>query len=290
MSVKKFSAHELSNDQYHSDTSKLTGSQFAHLSSSGMKTLIESPQKYKETYIDGFQSIGGAALDLGSYVHALILEPHTVASDFAIWKGGVRRGGEWEEFRRFHHSKTIITEKDHELAQKMLRSFYDSKHATSLINRYEGEPEVSFLGEIDGVPVKCRADFLRTVPYKGDPKKGGAIVDIKTTSSPLTDDEVAQVCYKYSYELSSALYVDLLKEYDGVERSFYFVFISKHGECATRVWRASDRMLELGRMKYKRAIELYKDCLLNGFDRSTEPDEIPLINIPEHLYGASFGK
>jgi hypothetical protein len=285
MSIKKFTADQLTNAQYHGDTSKLTGSQFPHLSSSGMKKLIESPAAYKEIYIDGFQGAGSPALDLGSYVHALILEPHTVAQDFVIWHGGRRAGQEWNEFQFFNKGKTIIREQDHELAQKMLKAFYDSKHATSLIDRHNGQPEVSFIGEMDGVPVKVRTDWLRETAYKGDPNTAGAIVDIKTTSAPLNDDEIANTIYKYSYELSTALYLDVLQQYDGKPRSFYFVFISKHGDCACRVWRASDILIELGRKKYKRAIEMYKDCLISGFDRSTEPDEIPTITPPLHLYG-----
>jgi hypothetical protein len=291
MTVKRFLASELTNEMYHSDTSKLTGSAFPHLSSSGMKTLIESPQKYNEIYIQGFQSVGNTtALDVGSYTHAVILEPHTVERDFVIWNGARRAGREWEDFRIQHADKTIITERDKAQVDMMVAAFHKSKHGPALIDHSKGMAEVSFLADFDNIPVKCRADFLRTVPVPGDPNPGAAIIDIKTSSSPLTDDEIANVIFKYSYELSCALYCDILKKYDGLEHSFYLVFLSKYGNGGCRTWRASEKMLELGRTKYRRALEIYKDSLLYGFDERGEPATIPTICPPLHLYGASYGK
>lgn len=289
--VKRFLSSELSNSMYHGDTSKLTGSSVPHLSSSGMKTLIESPQKYSEIYLQGFQSAGNTtALDVGSYTHAVILEPHTVEEDFVVWTGARRAGREWEEFRNKHSDKTIITERDKAQVDMMVSAFHKSKHGPRLIDHSKGQAEVSFLADFDGIPVKCRADFLRTAAVEGDPNPGAAIIDIKTSSSPLTDDEIANVIYKYSYELSTALYCDILKKYDGLEHSFYYVFLSKYGDGACRVWRASEKLIELGRIKYKRALEVYRDCLLYGFDERGEPDTIPTITPPLHLYGQSYGK
>lgn len=290
MTVHKFLNTELTNEQYHGDTSALTNSPYRHLSSSGMKKLIESPQAYREIYIDGFSSGGTEAMDTGSYTHALILEPHLVEKEFAVYTGGIRRGKDWDAFRDEHKHKTIITEKQKQQADNMVAAFHKSKHAPQLIKPGEGKPEVSFLGDFDGVPVKCRTDFLRDVHFPGDPNPGGAIVDIKTTSSQLTDDEIAATIFKYSYELSTALYLDILEQYDGVKRSFYFVYLSKYGEGGCRVWRASDKLLELGRIKYRRALDVYRDCLLYGFDERGESDTIPEITPPLHLYGTSFGK
>lgn len=289
MTVHRFFNDQLPNNLYHGDTSALTGSTIPHLSSSGMKKLIESPKAYSEIYLEGFSSGGSEAMDVGSYTHALLLEPHLVDKEFVIWTGDRRAGRVWDDFRNDNAGKTIITQKSKAQAEMMVAAFHKSKHGPRLIHPDLGQPEVSFLADFDGVPVKCRADFLRSVPVPGDPNPGAAIIDVKTSSSPLSDDEIANVIHKYSYELSTALYCDILEKYDGLKHSFYFVFLSKHGEGACRVWRASDKLIELGRKKYKRALEVYRDCLIYGFDERGEPDEIPEITPPLHLYG-DYGK
>lgn len=279
-----FESHELNNDQYHGDTSKLTNSTFSHLSSSGMKKLLESPQAYKEIYIDGFHSVGSDAMNLGSYVHGMILEPHTVATDFAVFTGARRAGQEWNEFKSINHGKCIITQKDFELAQKMYKAFHASKHCSNLIKHGEGRPEVSYFGNIADVGVKVRADWLRDSALKPASGKGADIVDLKTTSSILTDEEIANVIRKYAYDLSAALYVDLVSAHDGLEHDFYLVFVSKVGDCSARAWRVSPEMINFGRKRYRRAIDQFKDCILNGWDATGEPDDIPDIRLPEHAF------
>ena len=263
-SVTVYRPESLSNEEYHGDTT--------HLSSSALKTLLISPAAYKEKYIDGFSSGSSDAMDLGSYVHALILEPHLVDTEFAVFPGKVRRGVAWEEFKAANKDKTIITSSQVAKANEMLEGYSNSDHAKKLIADNTGVPELSMFSEIDGVPVKIRTDFFTT---------NGDIVDVKTTNAPLSEADIQSVIRKYSYDLSAALYVDVAKQYDGKDHDFYFVFLSKQSGAPCRAFKASKKLLELGRKKYREALALYSHCKAHGFETNGEPEEIPIICLPE---------
>ena len=263
---------ELNNEAYHSDTSAITGSSTPHLSSSAFKLLTKSPFAFKERYIDGFSSLPTDAMDFGSYYHAIVLEPKIVDKEFAIYTGKTRRGAAWEKFRDENLDKTIITTAHQNKAKEMLKAFNLSKHAQQLIVNSPGKPEVSVFTEIEGVPVKIRCDWFAD---------NGDIVDLKTTNAPLNEIDLQNTVRKYGYDLSAALYVDAMKKLTGKDHDFYFVFSSKVDGCQTKAFKASKEMLELGRSKYLKGIELYKECLVSGFESTGEPDEIPVICLPE---------
>ena len=97
--------NNLPNHDYHAD--------LTHLSSSTLKMLLDGPEGIQKFYEERILKLPRAknssdAFDFGSLLHAMILEPETVATDFAIYQGWVRRGKEFEDFKAANPGKIIL--------------------------------------------------------------------------------------------------------------------------------------------------------------------------------------
>lgn len=254
--MKIYESHELSNTEYHSDRTSV--------SSSTIKAAFKGKESFEE-YLNTPNNPSEAML-LGTYVHALVLEPKTVASDFATYEGARRAGKVWDEFKTLHEGKDILLSSQRDLGNLLAAEFANTPEARELIS--DGRPEVSFFTELEGVNVKVRTDWLRN---------DGAIVDLKTTGGSLVDYEISHTIAQWKYELSAALYCDVLEQWDGKKHDFYFVFLSKKdGRC--RCFKASESLLAAGREKYKLGLQLIKSY----YEIQTEEPKIKEISLPNH--------
>lgn len=255
MKLKLGFNRDVDNEQYHANKT--------YVSSSVLKTIVKNPEEYKRIYIDGESSpmFNRVALDFGSYIHALILEPHLVAKEFAVSTDIMNRESEeWEKFEALNKGLICITAGQHNHAKILLENFYKKEvklkpDETVLLNSFfvGGEAEETLCVEMDGVKIKVRFDYRKM--EKG---KFASINDIKTTSKKIkSKKDVEKVCKMFEYDLSAALYCDAVELHTGVKHDFYFVFISKDDNGST-IWKASEEMLERGRRKYKEAIRLLK--------------------------------
>lgn len=267
---------QMSNEEYHGERD--------HISSSGLKLMLKDPKSYYEQYVLGIRQESTQAMDFGTYIHALILEPDTVEEEFAIWEGAQRRGKDYEEFEKANKNKIILTRSQVEQADVFLTAYEESsivigKHgyeeAVPIPTFFEdGVPEESMFAEIDGVKVKARFDYRREFD------DFGSINDIKTTSYAVNGvEDAVKICGFYDYDLSAALYVDVAKEVTGKEHDFYFLFCSKK-DGKFSLFRASKEFLDVGRKKYKEAISRIKRARETGIYYDNKIPEIPALKDP----------
>ena len=252
---------KISNHDYHFDRE--------YLSSSGLKLANKDKRGFYKKYVKGEgENISSSAMDLGSYIHARILEPEVVEKEFAIFTGASRRGKVWKEFEEENEDKIIITKSQKNHTDDLIHEFERSK---ILIGELENEREVmvssffskgraeeTLCGEIDDVKVKVRFD------YRKEWDSFGSINDIKTTGAYVsTKEEAKEVCDMFDYDLSAALYVDLAEQETGKKHDFFFCFLcKKNGK--TYMYKAGEAMLARGREKYKKALAYIKDARETG--------------------------
>lgn len=252
----------LSNNAYHDNRT--------HKSSSVLKTALKDPLEYYQVYIKGkaIEMKNQDALNLGNYIHTLLLEPEKINEEFVIFTGSRRAGREWEHFEFKNRGKIIITDSQQQLATKMCVQFSQAKidmgniiySGSQLFTN--GDAEESMFCTIDGMNIKVRTDY----------RVDNVIRDLKTTNAtPNTKEEARDIVNSFGYDLSAALYVDALKEITGQDYEFQLVFVSKQ-DFKTNVYRVSNKTLEIGREKYKTAIELIK-----GWEKSGEYHSIKAI-------------
>ena len=118
---------DIPNDVYHGDRK--------YVSSSALKMILEDPRKYHQVYVLGEQvdQMNMDALNIGSYIHALILEPHVIESEFALFPKVMRRGEDWEKFQAENIDKIIITKNQHLQAKDLVSNFEN----TNVVVGYE---------------------------------------------------------------------------------------------------------------------------------------------------------
>jgi len=267
---------DIGNSEYHDDRE--------YISSSGLKMLYKNPREFHRIYVlnEENKMPNQSALDFGSYLHCLILEPHLEHTDFAVFTGYSRRGKDWEKFRDANASKCIITSSQKNLSDKLMKSYKESsviigKHGYEIdvpVSSFfsGGEAEETLCVEIEGVKVKVRFD------YRKEFEDYGSINDVKTTAEYIsTKAQVEKICASWGYDVSAALYCDAAEIATGKPHEFYYNFLSKK-DGACRIYRASDQMLEVGRKKYKEAIRRLKDARETGFYYKNEIEELNSID------------
>lgn len=234
------------NAAYHADKT--------HLSSSGLKCLLKSAAQFKHEYIDGHkEQVDKPAFQDGSLLHTLILEPHKLATDYAIYPGLRKAGNAYEDFKKANNGKAIVSAAQMLRMQALYKSYTALPVAISLL---EGTlSEHSMVSTILDVPVKARADAI-SISRK-------CIIDVKSTSLPSGKDIFTQTVLDYSYHLSAALYCQIAFNTYGELYDFYWLVLSKaDGQC--HVYHASTETLSVGAALVTQAIVKYKQCLALG--------------------------
>lgn len=241
-----------SNAAYHADQTML--------SSSALKLLLKDPAAFKAKHIDHIREPEQykVAFEDGTLTHALILEPETI-SQYAIFPGLRKAGNAWEQFKLDNSGKICISAAQMLRAEKLYKAHSALDVANSLIRN--GFPEHNMFGELQGIKVKARADYIVPKQY---------IVDVKTTSLPSDVDMFKQTVVDYGYHISAALYLAIAEQVYGVPHDFYWEVLSKDdGQC--HVYKASEETLALGKTLVQKSLLMYKQCVASGIWQLTQP-------------------
>lgn len=230
-----------SNADYHADSSRL--------SSSSIKTLLQDPARFHREYVLGQrEQMQSDAFLEGTLTHALLLEPHKLIEEYAVYPGLKKQGNAWETFKEANKDKTIVRASQMLRCQELYKAAAALPVAMNLLSN--GLPEHNMVSDILRVPVKARADYI---------KPGEYIVDVKTTSMPSDADIFRQTIQDYKYQLSAALYCQIAFDTYGTLHDFYWVVLSKDDK-QCHVYKASTETLAEGAALYTKALVLYKKC------------------------------
>lgn len=205
-------------DKYHADSA---------LSRSDIVRLNQSPVLFKN-HIDEDKP----AYRLGRAFHSQVLQgikPVVNPNDLRTNKG--------KEFQTEHPD--ALSEKDMELCQKMakkVKPFF-----------VEGEAEVSYFWNENGISRKCRPDWISQ----------SVIWDLKTTARNLEDFHYD--AYKFCYDLQHVWYVQGIEQYQPVS-TFRFVVVQKQEP--HRVGLFEFENLDRANEMIERGLSVYGKCML----------------------------
>lgn len=139
------------------------------------------------------------AMQLGTLLHCLLLEPDEYASRYAVAPACDRRTKEgkatWQEFCQQSNGKQVVKAEMREQAARMADAVLTSPLAAPFILDMPGQVEHSILWECDGVPCKSRLDKLCP----------DVIVDIKTAKDA-SPEAFARAAANLSYNSQAAFY------------------------------------------------------------------------------------
>lgn len=255
-------------------------------SSSQLKDIIDDEDVFIQKHIKKVGSkFSTEAMDTGTYLHTGILEPHKLAKEIAVFDGKTRYGKSWEEFKRKHKGKMIITQKQQELGEGMIKAVRASPTSMEYL---EGEPEVSLFVEIlvaggeiyaphygkvlskigwvvaKKIPTK---GFKITVKTRADCLGDAFISDLKSTSGKATQAEsVRGSISKYKYDLSASLYLDMFSLERPSVTAFIWIFASKENPMAA-AWKATESNILIGRAKWSWALRRMADMAAANWEQ-----------------------
>lgn len=202
---------------------------------------------------------------LGSALHTAFLEPELSHEKVALWDGKVRRGDEWEQFKRKHAGKAILTQKAHEKMVSMTRSIRANKWVQANIG-LGVKTEVSAVGTYNGVQVRGRADILLD----------DMIVDIKKMRGVDTRT-ITNTIFSFGYHIQAAIYRKLFNR----DR---FVLICVEGtkpyDCVAV--ELMDDVLTMGETDTVTILDQYKHAVKIGRFAGQCDDLLP-INVPDWM-------
>lgn len=182
----------------------------------------------------GHVRVDKPAFDLGTAVHAMLLEPEL---DLVVRGPDSRRGKDWTETVAKNEGKTVLPSGEYDEAKKMADSVMRHKIAGNMLNAPDLLCEASFICiEPDiAISVKCRPDGLL--------RGSGVVFDIKTCqdASPRGFEKDLR---NYGYDLQAAFYMHVLR-LEGIHcPGFYFICVEKTAPYAVAIHTLSPEYLK----------------------------------------------
>ncbi|WP_237929940.1 RecE family exodeoxyribonuclease [Buttiauxella sp. S19-1] len=157
--------------------------------------------------------------------------------------------------------KTMISLDMYEQAKNISAALQQHPGASRLLNHPSRKSEVSYFGIDDdtGLELRVRPDAevtIGTVRIGGDLKTLG----IQNVKQERLRDRIHREIIERDYHLSAAMYCDVASL-----DQFFWIFVNKEpGYHWVAVVEASSEMLELGRLEYKRTLNLINDAYESG--------------------------
>lgn len=268
MKIERIGLLSMTADQYHSHQA---------VGHSGLVRLMRSPAHYRE-YVTNPPS-PTPAMQLGTAFHVALLEPDRLGETFVVAPKYDRRTKEGkaqaETWEAENAGKTALTAEQMETIQQMVASVKQHAGAAGLLANGMAEMSGFWIDQETGIECKCRPDFLSMA---GETVTG--IVDVKTCCDASADG-FARAIATLGYDVQAAFYRDGLKALTGRTAPFYFIAVEKEPPFAVAAYKASDEVIEVGRAKYRGALQLLKWCRENDRWPAYQPSgEIETINLP----------
>jgi hypothetical protein len=222
--------------------------------SSNLKKILRSPAHYK--YDVDRLSKQTAAQEFGQWIHLAVLEPEVFKERAVIWPQFAGKGSKamTETWRQEQEGKIILKLEEMEIIEGIRNSI--ERHETARRLLVNGNVEESFFWQDaqTGLVCKCRPDSW----------KEGLLVDLKTTVNA-GPQEFPKVIANMGYHLQAAYYLDGVSAVLGEEfKKFAILAVEKEPPYAVATYVLDDATLEVGRMLYRRALRILRDCKLRN--------------------------
>ncbi|MFD2112059.1 PD-(D/E)XK nuclease-like domain-containing protein [Thiorhodococcus fuscus] len=243
------------------------------VSAHGLMQIERSPAHYR-TSIETPHA-PSAAQALGTLTHLCVLEPEEYRQRVRVAPAVDRRTKAGKEtFAAFEAEVTAIpdamiaTAEQDTKARAMRESVMAQPFARALLA--DGAAEVTLLWDQDGTFCKARPDWLCSGHE--------VIVDLKTAADA-SEQAFAKACGNYRYHLQAAWYQDAVMRVGLGDRVFVFIAVEPEPPYAAGLYQIDDQALRVGRIRYERALETYRECVATndwpGYAREIRTIELP---------------
>ena len=209
-------------------------------------------------------------LKFGTALHCAYLEPEKFAKEYIEIPKIDRRTKEGklkaEEYEALAGTKIALEKPEMEMVHAILAKL--SMHVKAQKFRLAAVTEKSYfwVDEDTGIQCRIRCDMV-VLDEHGNIV---ALLDLKTTT-----DASRNVFWRsiedYGYDLQAAFYVDAVKVAIGREVPFYILAVESAAPYGVALYRIGAASIEVGRRKYRAALQLLDWCRKNDSYPSYQP-------------------
>lgn len=251
--------HDIPNETYH----RMSG-----ISSTDLKTIhAQTPAHWKHAKENPPEPKD--SWNLGTAVHAMVLEPDTVHQTIAVAPKVNRRTNagkaEWAAFQEHNLGKTILTESQWSQAQSMTERVLDHPRAMEALSG--GKAEQSVFSEYHGHILKARPDYWAS----------SLLSDLKTTRDASPHGFQRQAA-DLGYHIQAVHYLQVCAEH-GPAEAFLFIAVESSPPYEVACYLADEQMLSIGRDHAYEAMQLLMTCRRTNEYPGYSP-EVELLSLP----------
>lgn len=270
--VKEIEAFiDIPSEEYHADKNIV-----GH---SALVRILRSPEHF--LYYTTAPFTPTPTMKFGTALHCAYLEPDLFASRYKTAPKFDRRTKQGKADAEAFEALMTETGGEH-IDEDDLQAVYAilaklSLHVKAASFRIKAVTEQSYfwIDEDTGITCRIRCDML-VVDEHGQIV---AIVDLKTTTDASKEEFKRSIC-NFGYDVQSAFYTDAVKRAIGREVPFYFLTVESAAPHGVALYRMGERSIEIGRSKYRMALQLLQWCRENksfpGYQPFGEEEEIDL--------------
>ncbi len=202
------------------------------------------------------------AMAFGEALHLAALEPDTFSDRVVCGLGIDRRSNANKiahlKFEKKNKGKLVLKWSDFERLEAMGAAMVTHPLAYEILSM-DGHREASMVWKDPETKMLCKA----RLDALGRWQKWNVIVDVKTTTGGLSDDELERTIGRFGYDMQAAFYLDGADVLAKSDRRFLFVFVTKNEPHHIRVIELSATALYEGRYKYRKALDHWAGCVKN---------------------------
>ena len=252
------------------------------LNKSSIEQILHCPLEYKLAQ-EGECDEPTPAMQFGTLVHSMILEPDTVPELYHVMQASATtKAGKAEKAQALAEGKTIVSASDYEKAKAMQKRVKAHPAASWLLG-LPGKSEVSMFWELqteDGRTRQCKARADRIAQVGG----GEVIIDLKTHSGAVSPAEIERTVARFGYHRQAAWYSDGYERIAGKPPlGFYFIFVSTQSPYLVTACKISEQASTVGWGDCIRAEKTLYECETTGRWPSYS-DSLIEIDLPEWAY------
>lgn len=196
------------------------------------------------------------ALQLGSLIHACILEPDSLEERYYAWDKsdahGSSKAGIAEKKAAYKAAgdRTVVLKSDYEKARQISILLDQTPHAMNLLDP-DLIHECAVIWQVGDI--WCKALIDGYLP-------GRWIVDIKTTRDASPQGFQRSIA-RYGYHIQAAFYQAAIGAMtDDVALPYYIIALETSDPPQLAVYHMSDEAIDIGRQEYRRLLDEYAAC------------------------------
>lgn len=153
---------------------------------STLKHMGPSPLHYRHACDNPSADTTGRLKGRGT--HTAVLEPERFLIDYALFKGKIRRGGEWDAFKAIHNEENILKRDEYDHCLRVAKAVRGNKDAAEILSRAKTEQTIEWTDEETGIRCKARLDILTD-------REVADLKGVKSVDARLLGAEVARMQY-----------------------------------------------------------------------------------------------